>query len=153
MFIYGVPITVMGCGRNINGRYVCSTKLPCVCGLCQYEISGQENAWIFPCCAEEKRYIHGIKIGSLKKENLEYKFDISNINSKYIGTAYYISSTGKKYEISDINKCATFDPDLFSNQKTGPIMRSKVKRWNKIKGNITETPQVYLLLDDCTHCV
>lgn len=148
MLIYGVPKTVMGCGRDVSGEGICPTDLPCSCDTCKYEFRDYKNYWTFPCCTDEKRYIHGIKIGSHERDDLEINYKIRTTkycNYRYIESASYVSCTGKRYGLTDINKTATYDPDF-------EVPDSAVKEWDKIKGDCQGIPQVYLVLDDCFYC-
>lgn len=144
MFVYGVPRTVMGSGQIQCEENICLEDLPCSCDLCKYELKGDLNAWIYPCCTKIKSYIYGVKIGEKRKEELTPEY-ARNDNRIYLKHRYYVSRTGEKYDIFDVLKKMTIDPDY-------PVPTEAMEEWEQLKGDCQEKPQVYLMLNDCTFC-
>ena len=141
MLIYGIPQRVMGSGMDLIGEGICPAGLKCSCGCCKYELGDQKDVWIYPCCSPVKYYIRGVKIGSIERKGLDIVYDKTNTGIRYIKDAYYVSSSGKRYNIQDIYNGLVVDPDFpvpTDVKSNEPVSRKK--------------PQVYLMLDDCVFC-
>lgn len=167
MFIYGVPEKVMGCGYDVTGDGLCPTDLVCRCNMCKYELVDMNDIWIYPCCSKVNTCVRGIKIGSISRDTLDIKYSNTSCGTRYIETAHYVSSTGKRFELDEIFQSMVVDSDY-------KVPKDIVGKWDQIKENIpipsstststsstsntsTSTssiskPQVFLMLDDCTSC-
>ena len=177
MLIYGVPEKVMGCGCAYDiispGEGFCPMGLACRCNMCKYELVHKKDVWIYPCCSKVKSCVRGIKIGSIDRDDLEIAYAQTAQGIRYIDTAHYVSSTGKRFELNEIFQSMVVDSDY-------KVPKDIIEKWDQIKENsfsvnsssnnsisnnfspvnsssststfTTSKPQVYLMLDDCTSC-
>ena len=157
MLIYGVSEKVMGCGYDITGEEFCPTGFVCTCNMCKYELVDNDDVWIYPCCSKVKSCVRGVKIGSIDRDDLDIAYAQTAYGTRYIDTAHYVSSTGKRYELDEIFQGMVVDSDY-------KVPKDIIEKWDQIKENSSSTvnsttsntsasnPQVYLMLDDCTFC-